>query len=64
MSSSLVLFCNLQSFVIDLTYSYLYSYNLYPAVSDIYFLISLHYCSMLCMIRQLGLVHRYYSSIR
>ena len=64
MSSSLVLFCNLRSFVIDLTYSYLYSYNLYPAVSDIYFLISLHYFSMLCMIRQLGLVHWYYSSIR
>ena len=56
MSSSLVLFCNLRSFVIDLTYSYLYSYNLYPAVSDIYFMISLYAYFMLCMIRQLALV--------
>ena len=39
MSSSLVLLCNSRSFVIDLSYSYLYSHNLYPAVSDIYFMI-------------------------
>ena len=48
MCSSLVLLCNSWSFVIDLTYSYLYSHDLYPAVSDIYF-----------MIRQLVLVHWY-----
>ena len=42
MSSSLVLLCNSQSFVIDLSYSYLYSHDLYPAVSDIYFMISLY----------------------
>ena len=59
MSSSLVLLCNSQSFVVDLTYSYLYFHNLYPAMSDIYFMISLQCCYMLCMIRQLALVHRY-----
>ena len=55
MSSSLVLFCNLRSFVIYLTYSYLYSYNLYPAVSDIYFMICVHYCTVLEMISVLVL---------
>ena len=59
MSSSLVLLCNSRSFVIDLSYSYLYLHDLYPAVSDIYFMISLQCCYMLCMIRQLALVHRY-----
>ena len=59
MSSSLVLLCNSRSFVIDLSYSYLYLHDLYPAVSDIYFMISLYAYFMLCMIRQLALVHRY-----
>ena len=59
MSTSLALLCNSRSFVIDLSYSYLYSHNLYPAVSDIYFMISLYVYPMLCMIRQLALVHRY-----
>ena len=59
MSSSLALLCNSRSFVIDLSYNYLYSHVLYPTVSDIYFLISLHYCYMICLIRQLALVHRY-----
>ena len=39
MSLSLVLLCNSRSFVIDLSYSYLYLHDLYPDVSDIYFLI-------------------------
>ena len=39
MSLSLVLLCNSWSFVIDLSYSYLYLHDLYPDVSDIYFLI-------------------------
>ena len=59
MSSSLVLLCNSRSFVIDLSYSYLYLHDLYPAVSDIYFMISLQCYYMLCMIRQLALVHQY-----
>jgi len=42
-----------------MSYSYLYLHDLYPTVSDIDFMISLYYCSMLCIIRQLVLVHRY-----
>jgi len=38
MSSSLVLLCNSRSFVIDLTYSYRYLHDLYPEMSDIYFM--------------------------
>ena len=38
MGSSLVLLCNSRSFVIDLTYSYRYLHDLYPEMSDIYFL--------------------------
>ena len=57
MSSVLVLFCNTRSFVIDLSYSYLYLHDLYPAVSDIYFMISLHCCSILEMISQIALEH-------
>ena len=56
MSLSLVLLCNLRSFVTDLSYSYLYSQDLYPTVSEIYFMFSLHCYYMLCMIRQLALV--------
>ena len=59
MSSSLVLLCNTRSFVIDLSYSYLYLHDLSPAVSDIDFMISLLCYYMLCMIRQLALVHQY-----
>ena len=59
MSSSLVLLCNTRSFVIDLTYSYLYLHEISPTVSDIHFIISLLCYYMLCMIRQLVLVHWY-----
>ena len=59
MSSSIVLLCNPRSFITNLSYSYLYSHDLYPAVSDIYFMISLQCYYMLCMIRQLALVHWY-----
>jgi len=45
--------------VADMSYNYLYLHDLYPAVSDICFMISLHSCSMLFMIRQLALEHRY-----
>ena len=41
MSAVLVLLCNTQSFVIDLSYSYLYLHDLSPAVLDIDFIISL-----------------------
>ena len=59
MSSSLALLCNPQLFVLDISYSYLYSQDLYLMVSDVYFLVSLHCYYMLCMIRQLALVHQY-----
>ena len=59
MSSSLALLCNSQSFVIDLSYSYLYSHDLYPAVSDIYFMISLQCYYMLCKVRDFVLVNFY-----
>ena len=59
MSAVLVLLCSTRSFVIDLSYSYLYSHDLYPAVSDINFMISLQCYYMLCKIRQLALVHWY-----
>ena len=41
MCSPLVLRCNSRSFVIDLSYSYLYLHDLSPAVLDIDFIISL-----------------------
>jgi len=59
MSSSLALLCNPQLFVLDISYSYLYSHDLYPAVLDIYSMISLQCYYMLCMIRRLALVHQY-----
>ena len=59
MSSSLALLCNSRSFAIDLSYSYLYLNDLSPTVSEIDFIISLLRYYMLCMIRQLALVHRY-----
>jgi hypothetical protein len=56
MGSSQVLNCNTRLFVIELTYSYLYLHDLSPTRLDIGFMISLLY-NMLCMIRQLALVH-------
>ena len=52
----LVLFCNVRSCVIDLSYSYLYLHDLCPAVSDIDFMISLLCYYMLCLVRDLVLV--------
>ena len=49
MVSSLVRLCNSRSFVIDLNYSYRYLLDLYSEYSDIYFLIWLHYSSMLAL---------------
>ena len=59
MSSVLVLFSNTWSFVIDLSYSYLYLHDLSHAVSDIDFIISLLCYYIICMVRQLPLVHWY-----
>ena len=47
--SSLVLSCNSWSFVIDLNYGYQYLLELYSKLSDIYFVIWLHYHSMLAL---------------
>ena len=55
MSSSLALLSNYRSFAIDLSYSYLYLHDLYPAISDIYFMICVHCCPMHEMISQLAL---------
>jgi len=55
MSSSLVLLCNSRSFVIDLSYSYRYLRDLYCEMSDIYFMICVHYCPVLEMISILAL---------
>ena len=49
MGSSLVLSCNSWSFVIDLNYGYQYLLELYSKLSDIYFVIWLHYHSMLAL---------------
>ena len=57
MGSSLALLCNSRIFVTDISYSYLYWHDLYPAMSDIYFMINLYAYFMLCMIRQLALVY-------
>ena len=57
MSLTLTLLCNSRIFVTDISYSYLYCHDLYPAVSDIYFMISLYAYFMLCMIRQLASVY-------
>jgi len=59
MGSALTFLCNSQIVVTDLSYSYLYSRDLYPAVSNIYYMISMYSYLLLCMIRQLGLVHQY-----
>ena len=55
MSSSLALLCNSRSFAIDLSYSYLYLHDLYPAISDIYFMICVHCYPMHEMISELAL---------
>ena len=54
--SPLVLRCNSRSFVIDISYSYLYLHGLCPTVSDIDFMINLLSYYILCMVRQLVLV--------
>ena len=59
MGSLLVLFCNIWSCILDLSYSYLYLHDLCPAVSDIYFMINLLCYYMLCMVRDLVLVNFY-----
>jgi len=59
MGSLLVLFHNVWSCVIYLSYSYLYLHDLCPAVSDIDFMISLLYYYMLCLVRDLVLVNFY-----
>ena len=57
--SLLVLFCNVRSCVIDLSYSYLYLHDLCPAMSDIEFMISLLCYYMLCLVRDLVLDNFY-----
>ena len=59
MSSILDLFCNARSFVIDLSYNYLYLHDLCPAVLDIEFMIILLCYYMLCLVRDLVLVNFY-----
>jgi len=59
MGSLLVLFCNIWSCILDLSYSYLYLHDLYLVVSDIDFMISLLYYYMICLVRNLVLVNFY-----
>ena len=59
MSSILDLFCNARSFVIDLSYNYLYFHDLYPVVSNIDFMINLLCYYIFCMVRQSDLVYLY-----
>ena len=59
MSLILDVFCTARSFVIDLSYSYLYLHNLCPAISDIDFMISLLCYYMLCLVRDLVLINSY-----
>ena len=49
MGSSLVLSCNSQSFVIELDYGYRYLLEVCSELSDICFVIWLHYHSMLAL---------------
>ena len=49
MGSSLVISCNIRSFVIELDYGYRYLLKVYSELSDICFLIWLRYCSMLTL---------------
>jgi hypothetical protein len=55
MSSSLALLCNYRSFITDLSYSYRYLHELCPEMSDIYFMICVHYFPMPEMISILAL---------
>ena len=55
MGSSLVLVCNSRSFVIKLNYSYRYLHDLYSKLSDICFMIGLHYLPVLVMVNILAL---------
>ena len=60
MGSLLVLFCNIWSCILDLSYSYLYLHDLYLVVSDIDFMISVLCYYMFCLvIRYLVLVNFY-----
>ena len=59
MGSLLVLFCNIRSCIIDLSYSYLYLHDLYPSVSDIDFMISFLCYYMFCLVRDLVLINFY-----
>ena len=59
MSLILDLLCTARSFVIGLSYNYLYLHDLCPAVSDIDFMISLLYYYMICLVRNLVLVNFY-----
>ena len=56
MSSSLTLSCNIRSFVIELDYGYRYLLEVYSELSDLYFVIWLHYHSMLALHDRLVLV--------
>ena len=49
MGLSLVLCCNIRSFVIELDYGYRYLLKVCSELSDICFLIRLRYCSMLAL---------------
>ena len=59
MGSLQVIFCNVRSYVINLSYSYLYLHNLCPVVLDIEFMISLLCYYMHCLVRDLVLVNFY-----
>ena len=59
MGSLLVLFCNVRSYVIDLSYSYLCLHDICPAVLEIEFIISLICYYMLCLVRDLVLDNFY-----
>ena len=59
MGSLLVLFCNIWSCILDLSYSYLYLHDLYLVVSDIDFMISVLCYYMLCLFKDLVLVNFY-----
>ena len=49
MGSSLVLLCNSKLIITNLNYGYQYLLEVCSELSDIYFLIWLHYCSMLAL---------------
>ena len=59
MGSLLDLFCNVQSCILDLSYSYLYLHDLYHAVLDIDFMISLLFYYIFCLVRDLVLINFY-----